>query len=66
MKVNYCGNEQQKRMIKNGWTLMLAESYKETPEHMYDRLTKCGYEQVKVYWESTQIRGMHAYFAFVK
>ena len=66
MKVNYCGKEQQERMIKNGWTLKLAESYQESPEEIYERLVKCGYTQVKVYWMSTMIRGIHNYFAFVK
>ena len=66
MKVNYCGKEQQERMSKNGWWLELAESYQESPEAMYDRLTKKGYSQVKVYWCGTMIRGIHKYFAFVK
>lgn len=66
LKVNYCGNEQQTRMIKNGWTTMLRNSYSETPEELYDRLINSGYKQVKVYWCGTMIRGIHSYFAFVK
>lgn len=66
MKVNYCGGKAQKKMIANGWKLMLADSYRESPEDIYERLTKMGYSQVKVYYESTCIRGLHSYFAFVK
>ena len=66
MKVNYCGRKQQKRMIANGWRIMLAERCSETPEAMYERLTKMGYSQVKVYYDTTCIRGLHSYFAFVK
>jgi hypothetical protein len=66
MKVNYCGKEAQTRMIKNGWFLMLPESYTETPEELYDRLINSGYTQVKVYWCGTRIKGIHDYFAFVK
>lgn len=66
MKVNYCGNKAQKRMIENGWKVMLAEGYCEPPEHIYERLIKEGYSQVKVYYETTCIRGLHSYFAMVK
>lgn len=66
IKVNYCGREAQERMIKNGWRLILTESYRETPEELYNRLVAQGYKQVKVYWEGTRIRGIHNYFAFVK
>ena len=65
LKVNYCGGKQQEKMVKNGWSLRVAE-YRETPEELYNRLVKTGYKQVKVYWTSTRIRGIHSYFAFVK
>jgi hypothetical protein len=64
IKVNYCGGKQQERMIKNGWRMILAE-FRETPEELYERLVARGYK-VKVYWDSTRIRGIHDYFAFVK
>lgn len=66
MKVNHCGREAQKRMVRNGWTLILPKNYNETPEEIYERLIATGYNEVKVYWEGTQIRGIHSYFAFVK
>lgn len=65
MKVNYCGGKQQDRMIKNGWSLRIA-NFNECPEELYNRLVADGYKQVKVYWEGTRIRGIHNYFAFVK
>ena len=65
MKVNYCGKAQQERMIKNGWTLKLAE-VGEFEEELYERLSKEGYSQVKIYYDTTMIRGLHKYFAMVK
>lgn len=65
MKVNYCGGSQQERMIANGWRMILAE-FRESPEELYERLVKYGYEKVKVYWNSTRIKSLHSYFAFVK
>lgn len=66
MKVNYCGKQAQERMGKNGWKMKLPLNYQETPEQMRDRLLQEGYNQVKVYWCGTMIRGIHSYFAFVK
>lgn len=65
MKVNYCGGAQQERMIANGWRIALSE-FRETPEELLERLTKAGYSKVKVYYESTRVRGIHDYFAMVK
>ena len=64
-RVYYCGGEQQKRMCKNGWRLMLGEPYNEDANHMYNRLSK-EYKQVKIYYDTTMVRGLHEYFAFVK
>ena len=66
MTVNYCGGKQQEKMIKNGWRVELAKSYNESPEEIKDRLTGCGYSKVKVYYDTTRIRGFHTYFAMVK
>jgi hypothetical protein len=66
MKVNYCGGKQQEKMMKNGWRIELAQSYTESPEEIYNRLTDCGYSKVKIYYETTRIRGLHSYFAMVK
>lgn len=65
MKVNNLDRNGQERMIRNGWKIRLADSCRETPEQMYDRLSK-DYTQVKVYWTGTQIRGIHSYYAMVK
>ena len=65
INVYNCGGKQQEKMIENGWKLMLAE-FRESPEELYDRLTKNGYTEVKVYYTGTRIRGIHDYFAFVK
>ena len=65
LKVNHCGGKRQEEMVKNGWWLELRESYSETPEEMYERLSK-HWEKVKVYWEGTRVRGIHTYFAFCK
>lgn len=64
MKTNYCGREAQKRMKRNGWILKLAE-LNESDDHLYERLSK-DYSKVKVYYDTTMIRGLHTYFAFVK
>ena len=66
MKVNYCGGAQQERMIANGWRIEVAENCRETPEEILERLLKSGYSKVKVYYDSTRIRGVHDYFAMVK
>ena len=65
MKVNYCGKAQQERMVKNGWTIKLAE-FGEFDEALYDRLSKEGYSKIKIYYDCTTIRGLHKYFAMVK
>lgn len=64
MKVNYCGGKAQARMVKNGWRIV-TPNWNETEEHLHDRLSK-DYEDVRIYWEGTQIRGIHSIFAMVK
>lgn len=66
MKVNYLGREGQERMIRNGWKIMLPINYTETAEKMFERLSNMGYTHIKIYWESTAIRGLHKYIAMVK
>ena len=63
--VRYCGGKEQERMLKNGWWIELAENYSETPERMYERLSQ-RYSKVKVYYDTTMIRGLYSYFAMVK
>lgn len=64
MKVNYLGSKGQERMIKNGWRIKLVE-FGETSDQLYERLSK-RYSKVKVYYDTTRVRGYHEYFAMVK
>jgi hypothetical protein len=66
INVNYCGRVAQEKMIKNGWNIKLTLNAYEDAQELYDRLNNMGYKQVKVYWDTTCIRGYHSYFAFVK
>ena len=63
-RVNYCGGKMQKEMADRGWTLKLINRG-ETAQQTYDRLAE-SYSQVKVYYDTTMIRGYHENFAFVK
>ena len=65
MKVNYCGGKAQERMERNGWRLVIRNSYNETEEQLYDRLSR-NYEDVRIYWCGTRIPGIHDIFAMVK
>lgn len=61
------GKEFQERMLHNGWRIQLPINYSESAQALYDRLNGTGrYSDIKVYWSSTRIRGLHEYFAFVK
>lgn len=63
--VRYCGRQGQLDMEARGWMLMLPLSCRETPEEIFERLSR-DYSKVKVYWDTTAVRGYHEYFAFVK
>lgn len=63
-KPRYCGRKEQERMTSNGWRIELAE-FRESPEEMYKRLSRY-HEQVKIYWDTTMVKGYHEYFAMVK
>ena len=65
LKINYCGAKRQEEMSNNGWWMELRESYQESPEEMFNRLSK-KWGNVKIYWIGTRIRGIHSYFAFCK
>ena len=74
MKVNYCGGAAQERMLKNGWRIELRKTvlhpgatYKqyETEDELYARLSE-QYEDVRLYWTGTMVRGIHDIFAMVK
>ena len=66
--VNYCRREQQERMLRLGWKLKIARNVQEEldGDALYTRLLEEGYEKVRVYYDTTAIRGFHCNFAFVK
>jgi hypothetical protein len=66
VRINYCGREAQERMSRNGWRLYVRDSYQETCEQLYERVSGYGYKQVKIYWCGTMVKGIHSYFAFAK
>lgn len=64
---NGSGKSLQDRMIANGWVMKLGTSCDESAQELYDRLNSTGYyKDIKVYYTTTQIRGIYSYFAFVK
>lgn len=66
-KVNYCGKDAQKRMISNGWRIELQDNSNESEQALYDRLEATGnYTDIKIYYNTTMIRGYHKFFAMVK
>ena len=67
VNVNYGGGSLQDKMEANGWQMKLQDNPRESAQELYNRLEALGiYKDIKVYWTSTQIRGLHKYFAFVK
>lgn len=65
--VNYCGRKQQEQMIARGWRLKLSRDWEESvnADKLYDRLSQ-EWKQVKIYYDTTAVRGLHNNFAFVK
>lgn len=61
----YCGGKEQEKMIARGWKLKIAEDPRETPREIFDRLIQ-SYDRVKIYYDTTRVRGLHSYFAMVK
>ena len=61
----YCGGKEQEKMIDRGWKLKIAEDPRETPREIFDRLIQ-SYDRVKIYYDTTRVRGLHSYFAMVK
>lgn len=57
--------KRQDTMIHNGWRLCLAKSYCETEQQMYDRLINL-YSDVRIYEDTTMIRGLHSIFAMCR
>ena len=58
------GKDGQERMIRNGWRLMLSE-WGETEADTFARLS-AKWEKVKIYEDTTMVRGYHKHFAMVK
>ena len=61
----YCGGKEQEEMEARGWRVMIKDRMDETAEEMFERLSK-SYSKVKIYWDTTRVRGLHDYFAMVK
>lgn len=65
--VRYLGKDGQNRMLRNGWRLELADISEEVynADMLYSRLSE-SYENVKIYYDTTMIRGLHKNFAMCK
>lgn len=61
----YCGGKEQEAMMARGWKIRIAEDPRETPREIFDRLIQ-SYDRVKIYYDTTRVRGLHSYFAMVK
>ena len=61
----YCGRKEQEKMMARGWMLKIANDPRETPREIFDRLTQ-SYDRVKIYYDTTRVRGLYSYFAMVK
>lgn len=59
------GKKFQEDMESRGWSVRIANSYQENEQDLYDRLAKY-YDKVRIYYDTTMIRGYHKIFAFVK
>lgn len=59
------GGKRQREMCERGWRICLADSYHETRQQMYDRLSKY-YSDVRIYEETTRIAGYHTLFAMCR
>ena len=64
--VRYCGGKEQEKMLSRGWRIIVTESCHEMPEDLFNRCEAMGYKKVKVYYDTTRVRGLHSYFAMVK
>ena len=61
----YCGGKEQEKMMARGWKIRTAKDPRETPREIFDRLIQ-SYDRVKIYYDTTRVRGLHSYFAMVK
>lgn len=57
--------KRQDEMANRGWTLCLADSYSETEQQLYDRLSQ-RYDDVRIYEDTTRIKGLHNIFAMCR
>lgn len=65
IRAYHCGGAKQEELLAKGWQMILAE-FRETPQELYNRLAKAGYDKIKICWTGTAVRNIHHYFAFVK
>ena len=59
------GRKRQDEMIARGWSIKVKNSCFETTEEFETRL-KGKYKKVKLYEDTTMVRGLHEVFAMVK
>jgi hypothetical protein len=59
------GNKRIDEMCERGWRIKLVDSYHETPQELYNRLSEL-YEDVRIYEDTTRIRGLHTIFAMCR
>lgn len=59
------GDKRIEEMESRGWRLFVANSFMESEQELYDRLSKV-YDEVRIYEASTRIRGLHKIFAMCR
>jgi hypothetical protein len=64
-KTYLLSKSRQKEMIENGWFIGLANSCHEGTQELYNRLSE-RYSDVRIYEDSTMVRGYHTTFAMCK
>lgn len=65
--VRYLGKDRQRYMLRNGYCIELSENFTEEcdADALYSRLSE-SYENVKIYYDTTMIRGLHKNYAMCK
>lgn len=51
---------------REGWSMKLKDSCRETNEEFYERLASRGYSRISFYEVTTRIKGLHEVIAYVK
>ena len=60
----YISTARMEGMLAKGWCIRAMEP-RETPQEAYDRLSKT-FETVRIYSQSTRVRGLRSYYAMCK